>query len=188
MGVVQQLKKQHAQALRTFDAARAQGYAELSLDYHRAESLAALGQSAAAYESFSTALAKAEKDPRQQGVVPTLRVRRVEAAMAAGLYGEALEGFQALLQMSPSDPRLLLGLGMAHVGKGDAKAALEVFDRLMAASPSAAAHYGRALAYQRAGQNAAALADLDEAVRLEPRNPQYAQMRAVVAAASGKAK
>lgn len=186
LGVVQQLKKQHAQALRTFDAAQAQGYAELSLDYHRAESLAALGQHAAAFKSFSTALAKAEEDPRQQAVVPTLRVRRVESAMAAGLYGEALDGFRALLQMSPDDPRLLLGLGMAHVGQGEGKAALEVFDRLIAKSPSAAAHYGRALAYQQSGQHAAALSDLDEAVRLEPRNPQYAQMRAAVAS-SGKA-
>ena len=154
--------------------------------YHRAESLAALGQHAAAFKSFSTALAKAEKDPRQQAVVPTLRVRRVETAMAAGLYGEALDGFRALLQMSPDDPRLLLGLGMAHVGQGEGKAALEVFDRLIAKSPSAAAHYGRALAYQQSGQHAAALSDLDEAVRLEPRNPQYAQMRAAVAS-SGKA-
>lgn len=181
-GVVLQLKQKHAEALRAFAEAEAQGYAEVALYYQRGESQVALGQLAPALESFSIALDKAKRDPRQQGVIPTLRIRRLETAMAAQQYDDAVQGFTELLQENPGDTRLLLGLGMARVGKGDTQAALEVFNQLLARKPSAPVYYGRALAYQQAGQWAKSLSDLDQAIQLDPRNQQYIQMRATIAA------
>ena len=181
-GVLLQLKKKHPEALRAFAAAEAQGYTSMALHYQRAESQAALGQFGPAFESFSIALEKAEQDPQQRSAIPTLRIRRVETAMAAQLFDEAIRGFEVLLKMSPNDPRLLLGLGMAQVGKGDTRAALDLFNPLIASKPTAPLYYGRAMAYHRAGQQAASLSDLDQAIQLDPRNPQYAQMRGVVAA------
>ena len=182
-GVVLQLKKKHPEALKALASAEALGYTDTSLHYHRAESLFALGQFAPALESFSIALDKAEKNPLQHSLVPTLRIRRVEAAMAAQRFDEAISGFTALLQANPNDPRLLLGMGMARVGKGETQAALAIFDQLLARRPGAPAYYGRALAHHQAGQAVASLNDLDQAIRLDPRNPQYQQMRAVIAAA-----
>lgn len=181
-GVVLQFKKKHAEALQAFSAAEAQGYAEPALYFHKGESQAALGQLVPALESFRVALSKMEKDSKQQDVVPTIRIRLVETAMAAQRYDEAISGFKVLLQTNPKDPRLLLGLGMARVGKGETKAAIEVFDQLIATNPGAPVYYGRAIAHHQAGQQAASLSDIDQAIKLDPRNPQYNQMRAIIAA------
>ncbi len=181
-GVVLQLHKKHAEALQAFAAAQAQGYAESALYYHQGESQAALGQLAPALESFRTAVAKAEKEPQTQRTLPTIRIRLVETAMALQRYDEAISGFTVLLQTSPKDPRLLLGLGMARVGKDETKAAIEVFDQLIATNPGAPVYYARAIAYRQAGQQAASLSDIDQAIKLDPRNPQYQQMRATIAA------
>ena len=185
-GIALQLNKKHAEALRAFDEAEALGYTELGLYYQRAESQAALGMFGPALESFNTALRKAEADPKQKGALPTLRIRRIETAMAAQQYDVAIGGFNALLQTDPDDARLLQGLAMARLGKGEAKAALPIFNQLLARKPSAAAYYGRALAHQQMGQQAASLSDMDQALQLEPRNPQYVKMRAAIAAAAKK--
>lgn len=185
-GIALQLNKKHAEALRAFDEAEALGYKELGLYYQRAESQAALGMMAPALESFTIALRKAEADPKQKGALPTLRVRRIETAMAAQQYDVAIEGFNALLQTDPNDARLLQGLAMARVGKGEARAALDIFNQLLAQGPNAAAFYGRALAHQQLGQQAASLRDLDQALQLEPRNPQYIKMQAAIAAGAKK--
>jgi len=87
-----------------------------------------------------------------------------------------------LLRTSPNDPRLRLGLGMARVGKGDTKAAIDVFDQLLETNPGAPVYYGRAIALHKAGQQMASLRDIDQAIKLDPRNSQYTQMRAIIAA------
>ena len=181
-GVVLQVKKKHAEALQAFAEAEAQGYSDSPLYYHKGESQAAMGQLLPALESLGIAVDKAEKDPQQQRVVPTFRIRWVETAMAAQRYDEAINGFNVLLRTSPNDPRLRLGLGMARVGKGDTKAAIDVFDQLLETNPGAPVYYGRAIALHKAGQQMASLRDIDQAIKLDPRNSQYTQMRAIIAA------
>lgn len=79
--------------------------------------------------------------------------RHADAAIAAQQYDAAISDFETLLGMSPKHPRLLLGMGMAMVGKGDTQKALPLFDQLIASSPSAAvAYYGRGAALYRAWQ------------------------------------
>ncbi len=182
-GVMLQLKRQDAAALQAFSAAQALGYANYPLHYHRGESLAALGQWAPAYQSYSTALALAKKSPdATEDQQLLMRVRQAEIAMTAQMYDEAIDDFKALLQQRPNDPRFALGLGMAFVGKHIPQAAIQMFDQVIARGPSASAYYGRAMARRLTGERDASLSDLDQAIRLEPNNPQYASMRATIAA------
>ena len=159
------------------------GYSGHPLHYHQGESLAATGQLAPAYQSYSTALELAQRSPdTTPDQLLLMRVRRAEIAMAAQMYDEALGDFKALLQQRPSDPRFALGVGMAFVGKNLPQAAIQMFDQLVARNPSAPVYYGRALAYRQLGQKKAALADLDEALKLQPNNLQYTRLRDTVAA------
>ncbi len=178
MGVSQQLMKKHQDALASFAKAEAMGFNEAALYYHRGESLQALGQLAQAYDSFGTALAK----PHDGTLDSAIRVRRAEAAAATQKYDEAIAEFSALVKQNPDDRRALMGLGMAYIGKDDSKAAFDIFNGMLATRPTAAAHYGRALAYAVARDKAKALEDLDQSIALEPRNPLYRDTRARVAA------
>ena len=94
----------------------------------------------------------------------------------------AIADLDLLLQKKPTDPALLLRLGMAHVGNKNTARAIEIFDRLLATRPSGAAYYGRAMAHVVANQKDAGLRDLDQAIALEPGNAAYKNVRAQIAA------
>ncbi|MFN7855555.1 MAG: tetratricopeptide repeat protein [Acidovorax sp.] len=175
----------HTEALKAFAAAEALGYSDPRLYIQRGRSLTALGQHEQAFRSFSLAAIRAKSNPGDHSLMPAILISRVESAMAGQLYGEAIVCFEELLRESPMDPRLRLGMGMALVGKGEAKKALEWFNTLIAEKPSAMAYYGRGLAYHQMGQHSASLRDLDEALGIDPRNPQYQAMRSTVAEAAG---
>jgi protein O-mannosyl-transferase len=177
MGMSQSLLKKHEDALASFARAEAMGFAEPALYYQRGDSQQALGRFTQAYDSYSIALRKSP-DPK---LVSYIRTRRAEAAMLGKQYDTAIEEFNSLLKDSPGDQRLTMGLGMAYVGKEDSTTALAVFNSLLAKRPSAAAYYGRGLAYVVGANKAQGLQDLDQAVALEPGNPVYKSMRAKIA-------
>lgn len=178
MGVSQQLMKKHTDAIASFAKAESMGFKEPALYYHRAESLQALGRFAEAYDSYSIALEK----NRDTKLGSHMRLRRAEAAVPARKYDSAITDLVLLLKENPDDQRINMGLGMAYVAKEDSKAALEVFNGMLSRRPSAAAYYGRGLAYVVASEKSKALADLDQAAALEPANPLYKSMRARIAA------
>ena len=185
-GVALQQQKKHAQALTTFAEAEKQGFKDLPLYYHRGESAFALGQFALAFDSFSQGLTSAAEGVTGKDMDrmrETMRMRRAEAAIGAGRYDDAIGDFNALLKASPQNRRLALGLGMALVGKGDTQAAIAQFDQIIASTPNAAAaYYGRAMAHNTAKRRDDSLKDLDRAIALDPRNAQYQQVRAQLAA------
>ena len=185
-GVALQQQKKHAQALTTFAEAEKQGFSGQSLHYHRGESAFALGQFALAFDSFSQGLASAAEGvtgKEMDRMREAMRMRRAEAAIGAGRYDDAIGDFNALLKASPQNRRLALGLGMALVGKGDTQAAIAQFDQIIASTPNAAAaYYGRAMAHNTAKRRDDSLKDLDRAIALDPRNAQYQQVRAQLAA------
>ena len=185
-GVALQQQKKHAQALTTFAEAEKQGFKDLPLYYHRGESAFALGQFALAFDSFSQGLTSAAEGltgKEMDRMRETMRMRRAEAAIGAGRYDDAIGDFNALLKASPQNRRLALGLGMALVGKGDTQAAIAQFDQIIASTPNAAAaYYGRAMAHNTARRRDESLKDLDRAIALDPRNAQYQQVRAQLAA------
>ena len=185
-GVALQQQKKHAQALTTFAEAEKQGFSGQSLHYHRGESAFALGQFALAFDSFSqglTSVAEGVTGKEMDRMREAMRMRRAEAAIGAGRYDDAIGDFNALLKASPQNRRLALGLGMALVGKGDTQAAIAQFDQIIASTPNAAAaYYGRAMAHNTARRRDESLKDLDRAIALDPRNAQYQQVRAQLAA------
>ena len=185
-GVALQQQKKHAQALTTFAEAEKQGFSGQSLHYHRGESAFALGQFALAFDSFSQGLTSAAEGvtgKEMDRMREAMRMRRAEAAIGAGRYDDAIGDFNALLKASPQNRRLALGLGMALVGKGDTQAAIAQFDQIIASTPNAAAaYYGRAMAHNTAKRRDDSLKDLDRAIALDPRNAQYQQVRAQLAA------
>lgn len=178
MGLAAQHEKKHAEALSWFARAQAKGFDMALLPSHQGESLFALGQWAQAYQRLSQALTL----PLSRQDQTKYRTLRAEAALAVQQYDVAIEDFQALLKDSPDASRLLQGLGLAQVGKGNAPAALAIFNPLIAKSPNAAAYYGRAMAHLKAGDKAASLQDLDHTIALEPGNPKYREIRAQIAA------
>jgi tetratricopeptide (TPR) repeat protein len=177
MGVSQQLMKKNQDALASFAKAEAMGFTEAALYYHRGESLQALGRFAEAYDSYSIGLGKHSESK----LGSFMRVRRAEAAVAADKFDAAIDDFSLLLKQDPNDSRALMDLGMAYVGKEDSKAALAVFNGMLSTHPTAAAYYGRALAYAVGSEKTRALQDLDQAIALEPGNSLYRDMRVRIA-------
>lgn len=178
LGLADQYDKKHAQALTWFARSEAKGFAMPMLHYHRGESLFALGQWEQAYQSLSQSLTTPLSPPEHT----KYRTLRAEAALAAQQYDVAIADFELLLKDTPRSSRLLQGLGLAQVGKGNAPAALAIFNPLVAQSPNAAAYYGRAMAHLKAGNKEASLKDLDQTIALEPGNPRYRDIRAQIAA------
>ena len=178
LGLADQYDKKHAQALTWFARSEAKGFAMPMLHYHRGESLFALGQWEQAYQSLSQSLTTPLSPPEHT----KYRTLRAEAALAAQQYDVAIADFELLLKDTPQSSRLLQGLGLAQVGKGNAPAALAIFNPLVAQSPNAAAYYGRAMAHLKAGNKEASLKDLDQTIALEPGNPRYRDIRAQIAA------
>lgn len=183
LGVALQQQKKHAQALQAFDVAETKGFSGQSLHYHRGESALALNQFKRAFDSFDAGL-KTASDALEGGekMALLMRLRRAESALGANQFDAATQDFTLLLQKSPANPRLEMGLGMALIGKGDTARALSLFDQLVQRAPNPAAFYGRGLAHHRAGHLDQSLQDLDQAIRMDPRNPQYRAVREQIAA------
>ena len=186
LGVTYQQKNEHQQALTAFGTAAAKGFKGQALHYQRGESELALGQFERAFTDFDSALKLVADNPLDQAgsekLRQTLLQRRADSAIGANRFDVAIADFNTLLKLRPNDPKPKLGLGMATIGKGDIPAAIALFDQLLARGPSAPAFYGRAVARLSTGARAEALADLDRAIALDPRNQQYIQVRAQIAA------
>lgn len=189
-GVALQQEKQHAEALQAFAQAESAGYGGQSLHTQRAESAYALGQYEQAFAHYDAALRSASDltTGHNPTVEKVLRLRRAETATATNRFDVAVADYTALLQAAPGNPRLLHGLAMALIGQKQFDQAIEIFDALLARGPNAASHYGRALARHYAGQTEASLDDMRQAVRMEPRNPQYRSvLQQLLAAAKANA-
>ncbi|AVS98113.1 hypothetical protein C8236_04210 [Paracidovorax avenae] len=190
LGAALQRQNKHAEAIAAFDEAEKQGYKDVQLYYQRGESQFALGQFAAAYDSFTTGMAQAGEGMSGRDmdrVREAMLLRRAESAIGANRFDDALRDFATLQKMSPQSQRIALGTGMAQVGKGDVPAAIATFNQILARTPNAAvAYYGRAMAYRAAGKLDDSLKDLDRAIALDPRNPQYPQVRAQIAGPAKK--
>ena len=178
MGTSLQLENKYREAIAAFNAAEKVGFTEAALYFQRGESYAALGQIAEAFENYSLALTK----PQAPEAEDFARMRRGEVAVPLQRYDEAIKDFNLLLAKKPDDRRLQMGLGMAYVGKHDAKAAIALFSQVLAVRSLAPAYFGRGLAYADASDKVSGLKDLDQAIALMPNNPVYRAQREKMAA------
>ena len=185
LALVAQKQRKHAEALALLARSQAQGFTPAMGHYYQGVSLFGLQRFQEAYAQLSAALAAEAAAGGNIGLKPEeaidLRALHGEAAIALKQYPVALADFQQLLQRQPTLARARQGQGMALVGLGQTDAALQVFNQLLASQPSAQAWYGRAMVHFHAGRKADSLADLDQAMALEPRNAGFAQIRAQIA-------
>jgi tetratricopeptide (TPR) repeat protein len=89
-------------------------------------------------------------------------------------WDEALAHLQAGLQVIPGDIQALKDLGVTLFSLGRVAEAVVPLERGLQAGPDARAHYYLGLALHSQGQFTEALAHYREAVRLEPKTPDYA--------------
>lgn len=114
------------------------------------------------------------------------------AARAAGLRVEAIAAFRNAATARPDDPQIanILANTMAGSGAtpGDRRAALTLFDRLIAQFPEFVdAHINRALTWQDVGDEALALAAVDDSLRRHPGNARLRALRGVLLKNLGRA-
>jgi tetratricopeptide (TPR) repeat protein len=82
---------------------------------------------------------------------------------------DALEVLAAAGRMAPEDPRIAAEMGRVLLSQGQAQAALEEFSHALAADPHNAQNFnGRGVAFGLLGQTAAARADFERALELDP--------------------
>ncbi len=178
LGSVLSAKGRQAEALAAFDRAQKEGYNLYNLPFQRGLALRALGRTQEALAQFEAA--RALHPPS-----PTHEILLLELGRTAMQVGKPDEAIAALRQLVAADPRNTQGrylLAMAYIMKGEAQTALDLLDKLLAETPSAGAHYARALANYRLHRKAEALADIDEAIRLAPRNGNLREWRAKILA------
>lgn len=182
IGVTQQQLRRHERALEEFARAEAKGFTEAALHYHRGESQFALGRFRDALASFGAALAR----PQSEAAARHTRLRHAEAAVAVNDFDTAIADYRQLLAEEPANPRYLVGLSMAHIGKRDLAAARAILDPLIERQPGGPAHYARALAFYVGGDFPAARRDVELALRAEPGNLQYRALRDRLDAEAGE--
>jgi protein O-mannosyl-transferase len=172
-GISLQLLKRYPEALRNFDLAEAAGYKDAPLYFHRAETLSSMQQFDAAADNYGKALAL----PQDAEVAIQTRIKRADTLLRLGRYRDAAQEFELVVQTPQAQARHFIGLGMARIGAKNGPAALDAFNHAMKLEPNALAYYGRALAYATLGRNVDAATDLDQALRLEPQNPAFQQLK-----------
>jgi tetratricopeptide (TPR) repeat protein len=75
----------------------------------------------------------------------------------------SLASLEKLLKLEPNDPFLLYGLAQEHAKLGNYGEAVKFYDRCLAVDPSYCyAHYHKAVALESSGDQAAAIAVIDQ--------------------------
>lgn len=163
-GITLQLQGRNTDAAQALAQAHETGFREPGLYYHWGEARAALGEFGGAFEAFESALA-IEPDPVAQAQT---RLRLGEMALENGDFAFARQTFEALIRAHGEQPRVVAGLGLARLGLGDQREALDLLNWVLARQPVASAYYGRAQIRAAAGDETGAQEDLAEALRLNP--------------------
>jgi Flp pilus assembly protein TadD len=82
---------------------------------------------------------------------------------------DALEVLAAARRIAPEEPRIAAEMGRVLLSQRQAQAALEEFSHAVAADPHNAQNFnGRGVAFSLLGETAAARADFDHALQLDP--------------------
>ena len=165
-GAVLAARGKHAEALQAFDRAERQGYSLYNLPFQRGLSLLALGRPAEAYAQFERARAMDPPSPTRELML--LNLGRL--GLQLGHAEQATKDLERLVALQPKSGEARYLLAMAYTTHGEPARAKPLLDALVAEGGSAPAFYARALAHYGLKERDAALADIAEAIRRDPRN------------------
>jgi tetratricopeptide (TPR) repeat protein len=178
LGALRLQARKPREAIAAFDEASRQGYNLFNLPFERGMALMALGNVAQAYEQFSAALNLNPTSPSREA----LQLQAGRAALQLGKRDEAIAHVEKALAADPRNKEARYVLSMALIAKGEHARAAAILDRLLAEGQSVSAFYARALANHGLGRKAQAQSDIDNAIRLAPRNPVFREWQAKIAA------
>lgn len=106
---------------------------------------------------------------------------------ASGKFEQALGELNVLRQVMPDSPDVLLQLAAVHQAARQPQKAIEIYTQLLGANPqNVAAFRGRADAHLNQGQQAEAVADYEEALKIDGKNSGVLNNLAWVLATSPK--
>jgi tetratricopeptide (TPR) repeat protein len=133
------------------------------------------------WKSFGPPLAVVMLLSTMFGQAANDRVGAITSALRGGEFDKALQLIQPALQESPKNPQLWMLQGLAHSGKGDAKAALSSYQSALKIAPDylPALEGAAQLEYEAGSPSAVPL--LQHVLRLSPNEPTSHAMLAVLA-------
>jgi protein O-mannosyl-transferase len=166
MGTLLSAGGKQQEALKAFDEAERQGYALYNLPLQRALAYMALGRAPEAYEHFLRAKRFDPPSPAREAILINLG----KLGLQLGRRDEAMANLEQLLRVEPKNREGRYLLGMGYIMKNDAQRALPLLDSLVRDDPNARSYYARALANYGLKRKADALADIQNAMRLDPAN------------------
>lgn len=131
------------------------------------------------------ALADVDRATRARpGWLPALRLR-AELLAGSGKIGEAIKGLEQLTETLPTNSELQLQLGTYYLANKQPRKAIEIFTAILESEPTnLVALRGRADARLGIGQQAAAIADYEAALKVDPQQPSVLNNLAWVLATS----
>lgn len=168
------LMERPGQAVRAFNLAQGKGFDYPQLYFDRGRMLLRLGQPQAAWRDFDTSLAKT--DPDELTYWRALE-RRASTALQLQRYQDAIADFERLLERYPETRQAKIGIAMARINLDQPAQALPLLDEVIEQSPEPGAFYGRAVAHHALGNRQQALDDIDQAIRLQPANSVFVNLR-----------
>ena len=173
-GMALETLKRYPDALSAFNAAEKQGFNNAALAYHQATAYKMTRQLEPAYQSYAKALTLQP----DAALLPQILLEQAEVAIPSGHYETAIGNYKQLLQTTPGNPRLEVGLGIALIGKKDFTQALQIFDASLARQANPPAYYGKALVYREQGDKTRATENMQKASDMDPANPVYKNLLA----------
>ena len=168
----------HKEALAAFDQAEKEGYALYNLWFQRGLAMLALNRQFEAYQYFQVTRTRDPPSPTRE--LNLMHLARL--ALQLGRKDEAIDALQAMRAIDPQHREARLLLALALVSNGDALSGLGLAEGLVKERGDAPAHYARAVAYHGLGRKRDALADIDEALRQAPDNPNLRAWQAKIRA------
>lgn len=172
-GVAFYMEKRYSDALSAFDAAKGSGYDLYNLPYQKGLALLGLGRLEEANGQFDTALKMNPPAPLHGSAL----AYRGMTALDLGRVDEAAIDLREALRESPGNSMAKLSLAMVHVLKEDYQTARDMLTAVLADRKSALAYYGRAKAFYGLRDSKAALEDIENAIRLDPKSLQFMTLR-----------
>jgi protein O-mannosyl-transferase len=172
-----------AEAMQALVGATRRGMDRSVLYFNAGTLLLKVGALEEAYEALSEAFkrglpAEFESEARAKRALAAIDLKRLDIAR---------EDVRIAVERSPNNLSVLQAQAFEALARGDQATARDAFDRLIKQSPAAINFYGRARGRFVAGDREGAIADLAEAMRLDPGNAVFAEMhRRVSSQLSGK--